>query len=172
MYTNQFQKYDPDPLVEKDVEATVVSGDGPLQAPWVCRAALQRSVGKIFFHAGFEDYQPSALDAITDAAGDFMMNLVRKMKMYRERPKKRATGVVKTKAGERKKWIPKYSVEESILHSLNESGMDVESLETYVKEDVERLGSKLGIMHERMKAHLAELLVSIRLPLAIPVTTT
>ncbi|KAI9885230.1 MAG: hypothetical protein M1823_002969 [Watsoniomyces obsoletus] len=156
MYSGQFQKYDPEPLVEKDIEPTVISGMDPIHAPRVCRAALQRSIGKIFFHAGFEDYQPSAMDAMTDAATDFMMNLVRKMKMMRERPKKRATGTIKGKT--KKKWIPRYTVEESVLHGLNECGMDVESLETYVKEDVERLGSKLGIMHERMKAHLAELL--------------
>jgi len=45
-----------------------------------------------------------------------------------------------------------------VLHALNENGLDVESLESYVKDDVERLGVKLGVMHERMKAHLAELL--------------
>lgn len=36
--------------------------------------------------------------------------------------------------------------------------MDVESLEGYAKDDVERFGVKLGVMHERMKAHLADLL--------------
>lgn len=34
----------------------------------------------------------------------------------------------------------------------------MESLESYVKDDVERLGLKLGVMHQRMRAHLAELL--------------
>jgi transcriptional activator SPT7 len=36
-------------------------------------------------------------------------------------------------------------------------------LESYVRDDVERLGSKLGVMHNRMKEHLAELLVSATL---------
>jgi hypothetical protein len=45
------------------------------------------------------------------------------------------------------------------LHSLNENSMDIESLEIFVKDDIERLGQKLGVMHERMKGHLADLLV-------------
>ena len=58
--------------------------------------------------------------------------------------------------------VPKQaSFEENVLHALDEQGLDVEALESYVKDDVERLGTKLGVMHERMKAHLADLLVSV-----------
>lgn len=55
-------------------------------APHVCRAALQRSVAKIFYHAGFEEYQPSAMDAVTDIASDFFSKLVRTLQVYREAP--------------------------------------------------------------------------------------
>jgi hypothetical protein len=34
---------------------------------------LQRSVAKIFYHTGFEEYQPSALEAVTDIAADFLV---------------------------------------------------------------------------------------------------
>ena len=115
-------------------------------SPWVCRAAFQRAVGKIFYHAGFEDFQPSALDAVTDVASDFFSKLIRTFTLYKEAPK----------AGD----ATRFTAEEQVLHCLHKNGLDLESLETYVKEDVERLGSKLDVVHERMKAHLADLLVS------------
>lgn len=145
-YQNQFQKYEPQPFVEQDVGAVVVSETGPLMAPWVNRAALQRAVGKLFYHAGFEDFQPSALETVTDVAGEFFGRLVQGLMGFREQPK-----VEEMKA--------RFTFEEQVLHSLHENGMDVEALEIYVKEDVERLGTKLGVVHERMKSHLADLLV-------------
>jgi transcriptional activator SPT7 len=56
------------------------------------------------------------------------------------------------------KWQETFTDEEVVLHTLSENGLDVESLEGYVKDDVERLGTKLGVMHDRMKAHLSDLL--------------
>ena len=53
---------------------------------------------------------------------------------------------------------PKYTAEESILQTLSEKGIELEALDAYVRDDVDRLHSKLGSLHERMKAHLAELL--------------
>ncbi|KAJ8605071.1 hypothetical protein MRB53_041544 [Persea americana] len=142
---NQFQKYEPEPFNERDVGAVVVSEDGPLMAPWLNRFAFQRSVGKIFYHAGFEDFQPSALDAMTDLASEYMARLVQTFKLYHEQPKKDAK-------------TPRFTFEERILHTFYENGLDLEAIETYIKEDVERLGTKLGVMHERMKSHLADLL--------------
>ncbi|KAK5130821.1 hypothetical protein LTR08_001655 [Meristemomyces frigidus] len=144
-YQNQFQKYEPQPFVEQDVGAVVVSENGPLMAPWVNRAALQRSVGKIFYHAGFEDFQPSALDTVTDLASNYMNKLVAGFSAFREQPKKDAQ-------------TPRFTFEEQVLHSLHENGLDIDALEMYVKDDVDRVGTKLGVVHERMKAHLGDLL--------------
>ncbi|KAF2723423.1 hypothetical protein K431DRAFT_219906 [Polychaeton citri CBS 116435] len=144
-YQNQFQKYEPQPFEEADVGNVVVSEDGPLMAPWVNRAAFHRSVGKIFYHAGFEDFQPSALDAVTDIAGEYFRKLVEGYKNYCESPQL-AEG------------RPRFTSEEQCLHALSEGGIALEGLELYVKDDVERLGTKLGVVHERMKAHLADLL--------------
>jgi transcriptional activator SPT7 len=118
-------------------------------ATWVCKAALSRSVAKLCYHAGFEELQPSALDVITDIAGDFFGKLVRSFNVYREAPKVPVPGG---------RFQARYTNEEIVLHSLNENGLDIESLESYIKDDVERLGGKLGVMHERMKAHLSDLL--------------
>lgn len=158
MYTNQFQKYDPQPFLERDIEPMVVSEDGPVMAPYVCRAALQRSVGEIFYHAGFEEFQPSALEAITDIAGDFFHKLVASFGLYRETPKMKSEVPVAIPDGTATNWIPRFSQEEAILHSLHVNGVELESLEIYVKDDVERLGTKLAGMHDRMRAYYAELL--------------
>ena len=146
-YQNQFSKYELQPFVVQDVGPVVVSENGPLMAPWLCRAALKRSVGKIFYHAGFEDYQPSALDAVTDVASDFFRRIVGCFLAYRAPPRDDGDA-------------PRFSFEEQVLHALHQHGLDLEALETYVKDDVDRLGTKLGVVHDRMKSHLAELLVS------------
>ncbi|GME47998.1 hypothetical protein GTA08_BOTSDO04045 [Neofusicoccum parvum] len=148
---SQFQKYDPQPFEEADAGTVVVSDDGAVMSQWTCRAALQRSVAKVFYHAGFEEFQPSALDAVTDIASNFFTQIARTFNVYREAPKVRAESGHPT-------WKPRFTSEETILHALRQNGVDLEALDGYVKEDVERLGSKLGVMHERMKAHLNELL--------------
>ncbi|KAF2661616.1 hypothetical protein K491DRAFT_420008 [Lophiostoma macrostomum CBS 122681] len=158
MYQNQFQKYDPQPFIEADIEPVVVSEDGAVMAPYVCRAALQRSVGKIFYHAGFEEFQPSALESITDIAGQFFQNLARSVGVYREVPKMKSDTPVALPNGNTTTWVPRFSQEEATLHALSANGVDLETLDAYVKDDIERLGTKLAGMHDRMRSHYAELL--------------
>ncbi|KAI0389941.1 bromodomain-containing protein [Xylariaceae sp. FL0594] len=155
VYANQFPKYNPDPFQEADIEPHVTCGDNIVMAPEVCRAALQRSVAKLFYHAGFEEYQPSALDTITDIAADYFGKVVQTFKVYSEVEKKDSIvvderGVAKTQ--------PRYSAEEVVLHTLAENGYSVDALESYAKDEVDRLGNKLHGIHERMKAHLSDLL--------------
>lgn len=133
-----------------------MNDEGPLISPGVCKAALQRSVAKLLYHSGFEEYQPSALDALTDIASEFFKKIGQTLKTYMEAPKVR---VVEGEGSEATvKFKPAYTQQEIILHTLNAVGTDVETLETYVKDDVERLGSKLSVVHERLKAHLTDLL--------------
>src|ERR1700750_2388335 len=87
MYQNQFQKYDPQPFFEADIDTLVVSHDGPIMSPEVCRAAFQRSIGKVFYHAGFEDFQPSALEAATDFIAEHFQRLVRTFSSFSTAPK-------------------------------------------------------------------------------------
>jgi transcriptional activator SPT7 len=155
MYNNQFQKYDPEPFAEQDIEPHAVTDDGPVMVGSLCRAALQRSVGKLCYHAGFEELQPSALDVITDIAADYFEKITRTFGVYREAPKVPAVGEA-AKAG--LKWQERFTNEEIMLHTLSENGIGVEELEAYVKDDVERFGNKLSIQHERMKSHLTDLL--------------
>ncbi|OAA59228.1 transcriptional activator spt7 [Niveomyces insectorum RCEF 264] len=155
IYQNQFQRYDPEPFHEADVEPHFISGDGPFMAAETSRAALQRSVAKIFFHAGFEELQPSAMDAIADIAGDYFTKLCRTFNVYNEAEKRDAAGAWAARGA---RFQPRYTPEEVVLHTLYENGHDLDSLDAYAREDVERLGVKLGGIHDRMKAHLSDLL--------------
>lgn len=155
LYQNQFPKYNPEPFVEQDVEPHVTCGDNIIMAPEVCRAALQRSVAKIFYHAGFEEMQPSALDTITDVAADYFAKLINTFKVYSEAERKDPTP---TYAQRGAKSQPRYTDEEVLLHTLHENGYNVEALESYAKDEVDRLGNKLVGIHDRMKTHLGDLL--------------
>ena len=158
-----------------DIPPAVVSDDGPIVAPWVSRAALQRSVGKIFYHAGFEDFQPSSLEAVTDVAGQYVKNLVSTLGVYQESHRvpcaaESVSGVqpdqqpsshkqsTAASAHKPRQYKERFTPEEQILHALNENGTDLESLVSYIEEDVSRLSNKLSTYHERIKDHLADLL--------------
>ncbi|KAL8915851.1 MAG: hypothetical protein Q9172_006605 [Xanthocarpia lactea] len=159
MYHGQFQKVDPAPLVEQDVEAHVMNDGGPLVSPEVVRAALRRSVSEIFFHTGFEEVQPSALDAVTSLASDFFIKISKTLAEYSETPKVPVPKAVPGVAGQVEVvWKDRFTQEEMILHTLHENGSDLEALESYVKDEVDRSGTKMVQMQDRMKAHLADLL--------------
>ncbi|KAL8702652.1 MAG: hypothetical protein Q9201_004177 [Fulgogasparrea decipioides] len=159
MYHGQFQKVDPAPLVEQDVEPHVMNDEGPVISPEVSRAALQRTVGELFFHAGFEEFQPSALDAVTDLASDFFVKISRTLVEYLQTPQIPVPKPVPDGSGQVEvTWKDRFTEEEMILHTLHENGSDLEALESYVKEEVDRSGTKLVQMQDRMKAHLADLL--------------
>ncbi|KAL5596747.1 hypothetical protein BROUX41_006562 [Berkeleyomyces rouxiae] len=152
VYSNQFPKT-ADQFVEADVPPQFVTDDGPLMAGDVCEKALRRSIGKIFYHAGFEELQPSAIDAITGIAADYFQKLCRTFTVYNEADKVQVTlpdGPTTYK--------PRYTPEEVVLHTLDENGYDIATLEAYVTDDTFRLSSKLSQIHERMKQHLTDIL--------------
>ena len=151
-YQNQFQKYQPEPFIETDIEKHVMSDSGPIMAPYVCKAALQRTVGKIFFHAGFEEFQPSALDAITDMAGDFFARICSSLANYKL---EQYTPLPSTSTDKQR---PSMTNEEIVLHTLHESGLSLNEIDLYAHEEIDRMSNKLANMNERMKAHLADLL--------------
>ena len=155
MYQGQFQKHETFPFLEEDAEPHVMLDDGPVMAPATSRAALQRSAAKLLVHAGFDDFQPSALDAITDMAGDYFTKLAQTFLVYSKSPL--VPTETSSESGE-VMWNPRFTSEEVVLHTLQENGTDVDALDSYVTEDVERTGTRLAKTHDSMKAHLAELL--------------
>lgn len=155
MYQNQFPKYNPEPFAEQDIEPHVTCGDDVIIAPETCRATLQRAVAKVFYHAGFEEMQPSAMDTVTDIAADYFGKLINTFKAYSEVEKKDPTPQYAMRGARAQ---PRYTDEEVLLHTLDEHGYDVEALESYAKDEVDRLGNKLTSIHDRMKVHLSDLL--------------
>ncbi|KAF4986789.1 hypothetical protein FDECE_15767, partial [Fusarium decemcellulare] len=153
VYTNQFPKSNADPFVEQDIEPQFISDNGPVIAPETCQNALKRSIAKILYHTGFEELQPSAIDTFTGVAADYFQKLIQTFNSYNESEKKAAPSTA-----EGSKFQPRYTPEEVILHTLDESGHDISTLEAYAKDEIDRLSSKLGGLHERMKLHLTDLL--------------
>ena len=154
MYQGQFQKHEPAPFVEQDIEPTVISEEGPPMAPLVSRATLQRSAAKLLVHAGFEEFQPAALDAITEMAGDYFTKLARTLNEYSQAPQVVIPAPGSQEVGSA--FRARFTTEEIILHTLQENGADLDALDSYVTEEVDRAGSKLAVTHDRMKAHLAD----------------
>ncbi|KJZ76793.1 hypothetical protein HIM_03670 [Hirsutella minnesotensis 3608] len=152
VYTNQFPKSNIEPFVEQDIEPHFIADDGPVMASETCQEALKRSVAKILYLTGFEELQPSAIDTMTGIAADYFQSICRTFNIYCQTEKM----TVQTSDGPQLR--SRFTPEEVILHTLEESGHDVASLDLYTKDEVDRLGSKLGALHERMKLHLTDLL--------------
>lgn len=152
MYTNQFPKTNGESFRELDIEPHFIADDGPVMAAETCQNALKRSIAKILYSAGFEELQPSAVDTFTGLAADYFQKLVRTFNIYREAEKR--TPLVASE----KRTESRFTPEEVVLHTLDENGHDVASLELYARDEVDRLSSRLGALHDRMKLHLTELL--------------
>lgn len=152
VYSNQFPKSNNENFVEQDIEPHFISDDGPIMSGEVCQAALRRTVGKVLYHTGFEELQPSALDMFTDVAADYFQKLCHTFSVYCEAEKLS----VQTPQGT--KLAPRFTAEEVILHTLDESGHDLMSLNYYVTEDMDRLNSRLTGLHDRMASHLKDTL--------------
>ncbi|KAJ5918795.1 hypothetical protein N7454_009939 [Penicillium verhagenii] len=140
MYQNQFQKYNPEPFVEQDVPPHVMNDNGP-----------------IFYHTGFEEYQPSAIEVATDITSDFFHKIGETFKSYMEAPKVPVTETPEM-ATSATDWKSAYTEPEIVLHTLSGVGINIDELESYIKEDVDRLGTKLFTAHDRLKSLLTELL--------------
>ncbi len=113
-------------------------------------------IAKVFYAAGFEEFQPSALDAVTDMIGEYFQRLVRTYSQYLNAPMIPAKEV----NAEKQTFVRRYNFEEALLHTLDDSSIELEGLEAYVKDDLERMGHKLDVMYDRMKNHYQESLVS------------
>lgn len=166
MYQNQFTKYEPAPFFEADLKDHVMTDDGPLMAPWVSKAALTRSIGEIFFHAGFEEFQPSAIDAVSDMAETFFRNICTNLSTYLTEEKISVSSTVSLPPSQKvpsstdiKSTLrPAFTAEEAVLHTLHECGQNLNDLDYYATEEIERTSHRLQTMYDRMRSHYADLL--------------
>lgn len=104
----------------------------------LARSLIQRSSAHVLYHAGFEDFQPQALDAFTEVAGEFMKTIGKVMKEYTESQQKLST-------------------EEAVRHTLFEVGVeDLNALEDYVAEEIDSRSEKVVALHDRLKKFLGD----------------
>ncbi|CAG8582063.1 11589_t:CDS:10 [Ambispora leptoticha] len=104
--------------------------------------SMTRVVTKLLQHAGFEAAQSSALQVLTDVAEDYFLNLGKSIRTYLD------------------DYTRSMTPEEIIQHSLFENGVPgVNILESYVKDEVERYGSKLADIHRRLETTYQESLM-------------
>lgn len=159
-YQNQFQKFEIVPLAQPDVDPFVVSDDGPIMDTEVSRAALKCTVGKIFYHAGFEGFHPSALEAVTDLTSSYFTELVNTLGIYRESAKipQSVPATVQQPAIVKGELKPRFTDEEAVLHTLQAFSHDVDGLDAYIEDDMQRLTSRLDAHHKRTRDYYADLL--------------
>ncbi|TKY88787.1 hypothetical protein EX895_002418 [Sporisorium graminicola] len=103
------------------------------------REHAEYNVGMMLAHQGFEGGHRGAVDVITDALGEFIGNMGRMLRIYSDR------------------YASSLSSEEMILHTLQEcGGSDVRSLENYIRNDVERYGSKMSDLLRKLRSSYRE----------------
>ncbi|KAJ4471549.1 SAGA complex protein [Lentinula aciculospora] len=89
--------------------------------------------GKVLEHAGFQGTSKTALDVLSGVASEYLLNVGRTIKFLGD------------------KFAHTMSPEEIILHTLFESGIsEIQDLERYVADDVERYGSRLADLEKKL----------------------
>ncbi|KAK9460836.1 uncharacterized protein V1516DRAFT_677792 [Lipomyces oligophaga] len=143
LYTAQLRSYNPEKLIEKDMEPEGrLPGHGDIPRE-VAEACMRRSISKVAMHVGYEECQLLAMEGLTALAGEFMERLGRTLSLYLEA----------------NRGATRYSLEDTVMQTLYENGVyNLRDLETYVREDVDRLGVKLQDVRERMGMSLADYL--------------
>ncbi|KAG9303348.1 hypothetical protein G9A89_013674 [Geosiphon pyriformis] len=125
-------------IPEEDLPPLVMNNE-------LSHACMTRVVAKLLTHAGFEAGQSSALQVLTDVAADYFLNLGKTVRSYLDDYDKGMTS------------------EEIIQHSLFENGVPgVNTLETYVKDEVERYGAKLADINRRLETTYHDTLMGNR----------
>lgn len=107
-----------------------------------CAALVgEKVVAKVLAHVGFEASQVNAFDTMTDVFGEIMMNFGKTLRMYMDRQHE------------------KMKPEEMTLHTLLENGIeDVGDLESYIKDDIVRMSSKLGDLQKKLETAFQEIM--------------
>ncbi|KAJ3993971.1 SAGA complex protein, partial [Lentinula boryana] len=89
--------------------------------------------GKVLEHAGFQGTSRAALDVLSGVASEYLLNVGRTIKFLSD------------------KFARTMSSEEIILHTLFESGIsEIQDLDRYVADDIERYGSRLADLEKKL----------------------
>lgn len=103
---------------------------------------MQRTVIQLLTHAGFEGAQGGPLNVITDLMSEYFSNIGKTVRNYWDTHGHDMTG------------------DEILLHSLHENGVDqLEDLEAYVTDDVEKYGHRLKDVSRRLEGTYQDLVL-------------
>ncbi|KAK0549336.1 Transcriptional activator spt7 [Tilletia horrida] len=120
----------PNGIYSQPAASTSFSKPTPAAAHFNMRAHVQT----LLAHVGFEGSHSAPVDVLTHVASDFLLSMGRTLRLYADRCAQRM------------------SAEEMLLHSLRENGVgDIPSLESYIKDDVERYGLKLTELLRKLR---------------------
>ncbi|CEP17453.1 hypothetical protein [Parasitella parasitica] len=101
---------------------------------------MQRTIIQLLTHAGFEGVQGGPLNVMTELMSEYFSNITKTVKSYCDTHGHDMTG------------------EEILLHSLCENGVDqLEDLESYVTDDVEKYGHRLRDVRRRLESTYQDL---------------
>ncbi|KAF7309930.1 SAGA complex protein [Mycena indigotica] len=96
---------------------------------------------KILEHSGFQGTSQVALDVLASVTSEYLLNVGRTMRYLTD------------------KYAKTMTAEEIILHTLFESGVSrVQELERYVRDDVERHGSRLSDLEKKLDSAYSEVI--------------
>ncbi|BEJ14424.1 hypothetical protein CspHIS471_0401910 [Cutaneotrichosporon sp. HIS471] len=100
---------------------------------------MKRSTASLLAHAGFDGANDIPLDLMTRVAGDYIRNLGRTFRLLLD-------------------FKRNMKPEELVLHVLHENGqVQIQDLETHIKDDIERDSAKISEQQRKMRAAYAEL---------------
>ncbi|KAK9466430.1 hypothetical protein V1512DRAFT_263594 [Lipomyces arxii] len=143
LYSTQLRPYAPEKLEEKDVDfESRLPGHSDVPKS-VIEACMQRSVAKMAMHTGYDECHMLAMEGLSMVAADYMQRLGRTLCLYMES----------------NRGVRRFSLEDVILQTLHENGTyDLGSLESYMRDDIDRFGTKLKDVRERMGTVLTDIL--------------
>ncbi|KAI8980411.1 hypothetical protein BDB01DRAFT_796328 [Pilobolus umbonatus] len=105
---------------------------------------LQRILSKLLTHAGFEGAKMNALNILTDITTEYITNIGKTMRSYWDDYENKMTG------------------DEMVVHSLYENGiMNLNELDNYVHDDIERGVGRLDDIHRRLQTTYHDLLTGV-----------
>jgi transcriptional activator SPT7 len=145
-------------------EEQFVPTDRLIITPEVGRYAMEQAIARMLFHTGFEghslcsmlilDFQASAFDLVTGVAIEYLQKIGATLTLYM------TCTDTRSKFAEEVRPSTTFLTQELLLHALDMNGVeDLEKLDVYIKDDIERYGTKLEDCHRRLKRFLSELLV-------------
>lgn len=108
----------------------------------VCAAVMRKAVAKLAMHQGFEFCEMSALDSLQEITADFMGKLGRTLCMYLQESED-----------------IRMDSEDMVKSTLLDNGVgDVKAIDNYIRDNIDRFGTKIRDLKRNMTTYMGDLL--------------